>query len=83
LEKNFEPEFSKTDLVNMDRFMWVTRLSIDTQPSQPFTLQNANPYAVAHLNNDQKVDVIKQISALKRGTKRELVEKEVYYRVGV
>lgn len=83
LEKNFEPEFTKTDLVNMDRFMWVTRLSIDTQPSQPFTLQNANPYAIEHLNNDQKVDVIKQISALKWGTKRELVEKEVYYRVWV
>ncbi len=83
LEKNFEPEFGKSDLVNMDRFMGVTRLSVDTQPSKPFTLKNANPYIIDHINNDDKVDVIKQISALKRWTKRELVEKEVFYRVGV
>jgi hypothetical protein len=42
-----------------------------------------NPYAEKPLNTPEKVAIIKQISALKRGVKRELVDKEVFYRVGV
>ncbi len=83
LEKNVEPEFSKGDLISMDRFKWVMTLSIDTQPSRPFSIA---PYYVlqedpVHLS--EKVEIIKQISALKWGTKRELAEKEIFYRVGV
>ncbi len=34
-------------------------------------------------HNEEKVDIIKQISSLNWGTKRELVDKEVFFRVGV
>jgi len=83
LEKNVSPEFSKTDLLGMDRFKWIMTLSIDTQPSRPFTLTCTNPFAIPVVNSPEKVNIIKQISSLKRGTKRELAEKELYYRVGV
>jgi len=83
LEKNFEPEFSKADLINMDRYKWILRLSIDTQPSKPFSLECFNPRSVPPINSNEKIDLIKQISALKWWTKRELVEKEIFYRVGV
>lgn len=83
LEKNFEPEFSKSDLVNMDKFKWVMRLSVDTQPSKPFSLECLNPYANDPVNSEEKKDIIKQIAALKYGTKRDLAEKEIFYRVGV
>jgi hypothetical protein len=46
--------------------MAIAILSIDTQPTRPFTLQAHNPYAVPHLNSPEKVDIIKQISSLKR-----------------
>jgi hypothetical protein len=34
-------------------------------------------------NSPEKVEIIKQISSLKRWTKRELVDKEIYYRIWV
>jgi hypothetical protein len=42
-----------------------------------------NPHSIPPINSPEKVAIIKQISALKRWTKRELVDKEVFYRVGV
>lgn len=83
LEKLYAPEFEKSDLVSMDRFKWVITLSVDTQPSRPFSLTVLNPFAQKHTNTSEKIAIIKQISALKRGRKRELVEKEIFYRVGV
>jgi hypothetical protein len=32
-------------------------------------------------NTPEKIEIMKQISALKRGTKRELADKEIYFRV--
>ena len=83
LEKLYAPEFDKSDLVSMDKFKWVLTLSVDTQPTRPFSLNVLNPFADKKLNSPEKVAVMKQISALKRGRKRELVEKEIFYRVGV
>ena len=51
--------------------------------TRPFTFKAKIPYELPAKNSPEKVQIIKQISALKRGTKRELVDKEVYYRVGV
>lgn len=81
LEKEFSPEFSKQDLVNIDRFKAVMKLSIDTQPSRPFSINVLNPYIEEGQNEDKKCEIIKQISNLKYGRKRELVEKEIFYRV--
>ena len=83
LEKLYGPEFDKSDLVSMDKFKGVLTLSVDTQPTRPFSLTVLNPFADKKLNSPEKVAVMKQISALKRGRKRELVEKEIFYRVGV
>lgn len=81
LEKEYSPEFTQTDLVNMDKFKWVIKLSVNTQPTRPFSVNILNPYT-APLNSPERVNKMKQISALKRGRERELVEKEVFYRVG-
>lgn len=83
LEKEFGPEFTKTDLVNMDKFKWIAKISVDSQVSRPFSLTNLNPYADTPLNWTEKVEIIKQISALKYWAKRDLVDKEIYYRIGV
>jgi len=82
LEQEFAPEFSKQDLVNIDRFKAVIKLSINTQPSRPFSINVSNPYTEKWKNDPKKCDIIKQISALKYWRKRELVEKEIFYRVG-
>jgi len=83
LESEFSPEFNKQDLVSMDKFMGIMKMSIDSQQSKPFTFKPLNPYEIPPINTPEKLAIIKQISALKRWVKRELVDKEIYYRIGV
>lgn len=83
LENEFSPEFSKQDLVSMDQFMGIMKMSIDSQQSKPFTFKPLNPYEIPVINTPEKLAIIKQISALKRWVKRELVDKEIFYRIGV
>lgn len=83
LEKNVSPEFNKQDMVSIDARKGVLTLSVSWQPTRPFSINMHNPYAEPVINSPEKVAIIKQISALKRWTKRELVDKEVFYRVGV
>ncbi|MBS8121860.1 type IV secretory system conjugative DNA transfer family protein [Candidatus Vampirococcus lugosii] len=82
LERVFAPEFSKSDLVNMDKYKGVMRLSVDSQPTKPFSIATLNPFT-PFINSPEKIKVIKEISSLKWGRKKELVEKEIYYKVGV
>jgi hypothetical protein len=44
MEKVFAPTFSGQDLVNMDKFKSVMKLSIDNQPTIPFSIIPVNPY---------------------------------------
>lgn len=81
LEKQFEPDFSRSDLINMDRFKWVMRMSVDTQPTRPFSISVWDPYG-QNLNSEDKTKVIIEISRLKWWRKKELVEKEIYFRIG-
>jgi len=83
LEKEFTPEFSQSDLINMDKFKWVMKMSINFQQSRPFSFAPIYRGNRPIVNTKEKIEIIKQISALKRWTKRELVDKEIYFRVGV
>ncbi len=83
LEKEMSPEFTQTDIVNSDQFKWVAKVSIDEQQSRPFSFTTRVPYKDPKVNTPEKIEIMKQISALKRWTKRELVDKEIYFRVGV
>ena len=81
LAKEFEPEFSQTDLTSTEAFMGACKISINNQQTRPFKAKI--PYVLEAKNPPEKVQIIKQISSLKRGTKRELVDKEIYFRIGV
>jgi len=85
LEKEFTPEFSQSDLINMDQFKWIMKMSIDSQQSRPFSFKPLYRKWLedVEINPPEKIEIIKQISALKWWTKRELVDKEIYFRVGV
>jgi len=83
LEKEFTPEFGQSDLINMDKFKWVMKMSVDSQQSRPFSFAPLYFGNFEKLCSKEKIAIIKQISALKRWTKRELVDKEIYFRVGV
>ena len=38
MAKEYSPVFSEQDLVNIDKYKAVMKLSIDTQPSKPFSI---------------------------------------------
>ena len=83
LAKEFEPEFNQTDLTSTEAFMGACKISIHNQQSRPFSFKAKIPYSLPAKNSPEKVQIIKQISSLKWGSKREIVDKEIYFRVGV
>ena len=76
LEKQFEPEFSRFDLVNLDNFTLITKLMIDNKVYPPFKMQTLRPVE----GNREIVEPIKTISKLKYGKPKELVEADIAQR---
>jgi len=76
LEKQFEPEFSRFDLVNLDNFFAIVRMMIENKVSSPFKIKTVPPKE----GNPEMVEVIKQISKLKYGRDKEEVEREIIQR---
>ena len=83
LAKEFEPEFSQTDLTSTEKFMGACKISIHNQQSRPMSFKAKLPYSLPPKNTPEKVQIIKEISSLKWGSKREIVDKEIYFRVWV
>ncbi|MCC6643812.1 type IV secretory system conjugative DNA transfer family protein [Candidatus Peregrinibacteria bacterium] len=81
MTKEMAPVFSAQDLINLDKFKGVMKLSIDGQPSIPFSISVPLPWLE---KGDEKVgEAIKQLSRLKFGRDREFVEKEIIRRIGI
>lgn len=80
MAKEMAPVFSDQDLVNIDKFKAVMKLSIDTQPSKPFSIIPVNPYLEE--GDHEVAEALKQLSRLKYGRDREFVEREVFRRLG-
>ena len=83
LAKEFEPEFAQTDLTSTEKFMGACKISIHNQQSRPMTFKAKVPYSIPAKNTPEKVQIIKEISSLKWWSKREIVDKEIYFRVWV
>lgn len=73
LEKQFEPEFSRFDLVNLDNFTLVIKMMINNKISSPFKLETIYPQE----GNPKVIELIKKLSKLKYGRDRKIVEAEI------
>ncbi len=81
MAKEMTPTFTDQDLINIDKYKAVMKLSIDTQPSKPFSIVPTNPYLE---KGDEKIGkALKQISRLTFGRSRKFVEKEIFARLDV
>ena len=69
--------------MNLEKFKAAFKMSINNQATKAFSLDVVKFWTDPYLQTTEKIQVIKQISALKWGRKKELVDKEIYYRVGV
>lgn len=79
MAKYYQPTFSDQDLINMDKFKAVMKLSVDNQPTTPFSIIPINPYLE---NGDPKVaKALVELSRIKYGREREFVAKEIEYRI--
>lgn len=80
MAKEMAPVFSDQDLVNIDKYKAVMKLSIDTQPSKPFSIIPLNPYT--EKGDEDVAEAYKQLSRLKYGRDVEYVNREILRRVG-
>jgi hypothetical protein len=80
LAKEMAPVFSDQDLINVDKYKAVMKLSIDTQPSRPFSITPLNPYT--EKGDMQLAEAYKQLSRLKFGRDVEFVSREILRRIG-
>lgn len=74
LEKEFTPEFTAEDLVNLDRFHIYLRLMIDGLTERPFSAKTLPPFPAP--GKSQREKIIK-ISRERYGTLREVVEEKI------
>lgn len=71
--KQYEPVFSQNDLINIDNFNAYLKLLIDGQTTRPFNILIYPPQ-----KGDPKVaEMAKELSRLKYGRERAMVEKEI------
>lgn len=81
--KEMAPVFSEQDLVNMDAFKGAMKLSIDGQPSRPFSIEVPRPWLDHTFTKDaQAGEAFKQLSRLKYGRAKEFVDREILRRIG-
>ena len=76
LEKQFEPGFSRFDLVNLDNYNLIIKMMLNNKTSTPFKMQTLPPVA----GRPQIVDAIKKIAKLKYGRPKALVEEDIIQR---
>jgi hypothetical protein len=76
LEKQFEPGFSRQDLVNLDNFNFIIRMMLNNNVTSAFKVMTKKPQK----GNLAIVDPIKKISKLKYGRAKEIVEAEIAQR---
>lgn len=73
LEKQFAPEFTRADLINLDNFNAYVRLLFAGRPSKAFNIATLPPAA----GNSGQVDKLRELSSLLYGRRREEVEAEI------
>ena len=76
LEKQFEPEFSKYDLLNIDNFQLIIKMMLKNTISSPFKIKTILPQQ----GNIEIMSLIKSLSKLKYTRSRIIVEKEILQR---
>jgi hypothetical protein len=76
LEKQFEPGFSRFDLVNLDNRTMIVKMLINGKISTPFKI-NTLPHGKGR---PEIIDAVKKISKLKYSKSKEIIEQEIAQR---
>ncbi|HLD20833.1 MAG TPA: type IV secretory system conjugative DNA transfer family protein [Patescibacteria group bacterium] len=79
LGKIYSPEFSGYDLINSDKFTWYVKMIVDNAQQKPFTMNFSPPPK----GDVELATAIKELSRLKYGRDRSIVEAEIMERTAL
>lgn len=81
IQREFQPIFNETDLINIERFHAYMRTIVNNEPVSPFSVDlTKDVEKLKAEGNDKIAQAIIQLSRLKYGRPRELVEAEIMQR---
>lgn len=81
LAREFQPVFAEDDLLNIDRFNVYTKTIVKNEPVPAFSMDLTKDLAAeAKLRNPKVAEMIKQLSRLKYGRDKQIVEAEIAQR---
>jgi hypothetical protein len=81
LQHEFQPVFTESDLINVDRFNCYMRTAVGGEPVPPFSLDTTKDIAQEKAMMDPRVaELVKELSRLKYGRNVQVVEAEITQR---
>lgn len=81
LQHEFQPTFSESDLINIDKYNSYVKTIVKNEPMKPFSIDlTKDMKQISAVRNPQIAKAIIQLSRLKYGRSRELVEAEITQR---
>jgi len=73
LEKQFSPEFSRFDLLNLDNFQVLIKMMLNNKLTSPFKIKTLSP----EKGSLENAELVKQLSRSRYGRPRAIVEAEI------
>lgn len=81
LQHEFQPTFNEIDLINIDKFNAYVKTIVHNEPVKPFSVDLSKDMTVVNAERNRDVaQAIIQLSRLKYGQARELIEAEIQER---
>ncbi len=81
LQHEYQPTFNESDLINIDRYNAYVKTNVHNEPVKPFSMDLTKDMTKVNASRNEKVAAaIIQLSRLKYGRSRELVEAEISQR---
>lgn len=81
LQHEFQPTFSETDLINVEKYHVYIKTTVHNEPIVPFSMDLTKDIKeIDKLRNLKVAEMIKQLSKLKFGKDKEIIEAEIVQR---
>jgi hypothetical protein len=78
LQHEFTPTFNETDLTNVERFHSFVKTIVRNEPVPPFSMDMTKDMAAEEaMKNPKMAQLVKELSRLKYGQDRDLLEEEI------
>jgi hypothetical protein len=81
IQREFQPLFNESDIINVERFHAYMKTIVNNEPVDPFSIDMTKDMEVLKRErNEQVAKAIIQLSRLKYGRPKELIEAEIQTR---